>query len=160
MKQSAIVTEGQSDQDHYPVFWVRLDEIGYRFEAPEFNDKLEGKPYLDTYRRWEEQLFYAARDDNGKYQNLEIVFKALRVDDRMTPLVLGFSRDGRYYAVRGNRRLCCLNVFHSMGILPKLKIVRLDYNDWALVPCRIKHPDDTWDDDTRIREVHPWEQWS
>ena len=154
-----IVTEGQSNQDRYPVQWISLAEIGYRFSALEFTK--DPDPYLGMYRRFEDALVNGVEIDNDKFRRMKKVFDNFVSDDWLFyPLVLGFSRDFRVYAVRGNVRLCCLRAYDRLGRLAEVKWLGRDHEGNPLVPYYLKHPDDSWKDDTRVRDVHPWEEWT
>lgn len=159
-----IETPGQSNQDRYPVQWISLAEIGYRFEAPEATKRSGG--HLEMYRRWEDRLVAGLPNDAPEYRP-EKYIRVKRVFDNFVaetwvfyPLVLGFSRDFRLYAVRGNVRLCCLRAYNRLLRLPEVKWLGRDHAGDPLIPCYIKHPDDSWGDNTRVRDVHPWKEWS
>lgn len=147
--------QDQSSQDRYPVFWVRLDEIGYRFEAPEFNDERRGGPYLHRSQRWEDFLVTGLgfEEEQGKHIAIRKVFESIEKIGFLEPVIIGQSRDYKYYAVVGTRQITCLRAFKRLGRLDSIKGLSRDPSDTPLVPCYIKHPDDSWKDNTRAAVI-------
>ncbi len=150
-----IETPGESEQPRYPVFWVRLEEIDYLFSSPEFNDQKSGEPYRKKYYRWEDWLVEGRGGETGegKYMACARVFKNIGTDRLREPLIIGQSRNYKYYTSPGNRQLCCLRAYERLGRLETIKGLSRDPDGVVLVPTYIRHPDDSWQDTTRARVV-------
>jgi len=132
-----------------------LTRIGYIFEAPNYNGKYLGKP--DRMRKqlafWArmETLLNKDRWEPDPEANEELMLASIHADIRrrikrgkpplVNPLIVKRGEPGRYYAIRGNQRLCALRA--SGYELP--------------VPCRVALPGDTWRPTTAAFLAHPYE---
>lgn len=146
-----IETPGQSSQPRYPVFWVRLDEIGYFCQSPEHDDPDNQK----KHQRWEERLVSGDRSQGGaKFLATAAIFDDIGSTKLREPLIIGQSRNYKYYVGTGNRALTCLRAFEKLGLL-ETTILGLGRNPegGVLIPTYLMHPEDIWGDGTRTRFI-------
>lgn len=146
---SEIITEGESEQPRYPVFWVRLEEIDYLFNSPEEIARKPDSGAGRKYYRWEDHLVDGVEEAEGKYNACRRVFISIGEDRLREPLIIGQSQDYKYYASPGNRQLACLRAYERLARLESIKGLGRDPEGGVLIPCYIRHPDDSFRDKTR-----------
>ena len=119
----------------YPVVYIPIEYLFYKILHPKYKEEP-----VDDYMGWitymEKNLELMYKNDhfpmNEREANMIRVFKGIKKQGMIYPLVVKKELDIVYYVIVGNQRLCCLR---AMG--------------WdKAVPCVIAKPEDSWEDNT------------